>query len=159
KKPKTMRISIDGNLPAAVSAKDVILSIIAEIGVGGATGYAIEYAGSAIGAMSMEGRLTICNMSIEAGCRLGLIRPDATTCHVLAGRPYTPKGADWPQALAYWATLRSDPDAVFDRELQFDAVNLAPMVSWGTSPEDCAAVDGLVPDPSTIADPDRRRIS
>lgn len=157
KKPKTMRIAIDGNLPAAVSAKDVILSIIAEIGVGGATGYAIEYAGSAIHAMSMEGRLTICNMSIEAGARIGMISPDATTYQFLAGRAHAPRGADWPQALAYWATLRSDPDAVFDRELRFDAVNLAPMVSWGTSPEDCAPVDGLVPDPSAIADLDRRR--
>src|SRR5258708_27393845 len=157
KKPKTMRISIDGTLPEAVTAKDVILSIIGQIGVGGATGYAVEYAGSAIRAMSMEGRLTICNMSIEAGARIGMIAPDDTTYRFLAGRANAPKGEDWPRALAYWARLPSDPDAVFDRELSFDAGQLAPMVSWGTSPEDCAPVDGSIPDPSDIGDGDRRR--
>jgi 3-isopropylmalate/(R)-2-methylmalate dehydratase large subunit len=157
KKPKAMRISIDGQLPAAVSAKDVILSVIADIGIGGATGYAIEYAGSAIRAMSMEARLTICNMSIEAGARIGMISPDDTTYRFLAGRAHAPKGAHWPRARAYWATLPTDDDALFDRELHFDAGRLAPMVSWGTSPEDCAPVDGVVPDPSRIGDIDRRK--
>jgi 3-isopropylmalate/(R)-2-methylmalate dehydratase large subunit len=157
KKPKTLRITIDGTLPEAVTAKDVILSIIKEIGVGGATGYAVEYAGSAIRAMSMEGRLTICNMSIEAGARIGMIAPDDTTYRYLAGRPHAPKEDDWPRALAYWMTLPTDAGAVFDRELSFDAGGLAPMVSWGTSPEDCSPVDGSVPDPSDIADADRRK--
>ena len=156
KKPKTLRISIEGALPAAVSAKDVILSIIKEIGIGGATGYAVEYAGSAIRVMSMEARLTICNMSIEAGARIGMIGPDDTTFRFLAGRANAPKGADWARALAYWASLPTDPDAMFDRELAFDAGRLAPMVSWGTSPEDCSPVDGSVPDPSSIGDGDRR---
>jgi 3-isopropylmalate/(R)-2-methylmalate dehydratase large subunit len=157
KKPKTMRISIDGTLPEAVTAKDVILSIIRDIGVGGATGYAVEYAGSAVRAMSMEGRMTVCNMSIEAGARIGMIGPDDTTYQFLAGRDNAPKGADWPTALAYWATLPSDDGAGFDRELRFDAGRLAPVVSWGTSPEDCAPVGDSVPDPSVIADADRRR--
>jgi 3-isopropylmalate/(R)-2-methylmalate dehydratase large subunit len=157
KKPKTLRFSIEGALPKAVTAKDVILSIIKDIGVGGATGYAVEYAGSAIDAMSMEARLTICNMSIEAGARIGMIGPDPTTHQYLAGRPNAPKGPDWPRALAYWATLPTEPDAVFDRELRFDAGLLAPMVSWGTSPEDCTPVDGCVPDPASISDGDRRR--
>ena len=157
KKPKTLRISIEGALPSAVSAKDVILSIIREIGVGGATGYAVEYAGAAIRAMSMEARMTICNMSIEAGARIGMVAPDDTTFQFLAGRPNAPEGADRPRALAWWKTLPSDPDAIFDRELSFDAGRLAPMVSWGTSPEDCAPVDGAVPDPSRIGDGDRRR--
>jgi len=157
KKPKTLRISIDGTLPAAVTAKDVILSIIRDIGVGGATGYAVEYAGSAIRAMSMEARLTICNMSIEAGARIGMVGPDGTTYGFLAGRPNAPQGADWDKALAYWAMLPSDAGAAFDRELAFDAGRLAPMVTWGTSPEDCSPVDGLVPDPARIADADRRR--
>jgi 3-isopropylmalate/(R)-2-methylmalate dehydratase large subunit len=157
KKPRRLRISIDGVLPRAVTAKDVILSIIREIGVGGATGYAIEYAGSGISAMSMEARLTICNMSIEAGARIGMIGPDDTTYQYLAGRQNAPKGADWPRALAYWLTLPTDADAVFDRELRFDVRTLAPMVSWGTSPEDCAPVDGCIPDPSRISDSDRRR--
>ena len=136
KKPKTMRILIDGELPKAVTAKDIILSIIRDIGVGGATGYAVEYSGSAIRALSMEGRLTICNMSIEAGARIGMIGPDDTTYQFLSGRKFAPKGADWDKALAYWRTLPTDGDATFDRELRFDAARLAPMVSWGTSPED-----------------------
>jgi 3-isopropylmalate/(R)-2-methylmalate dehydratase large subunit len=157
KKPKTLRISIDGRLPEAVTAKDVILSIIRQIGVGGATGYAVEYAGSAIRSMSMEGRLTVCNMSIEAGARIGMIGPDDTTFQYLAGRANAPRGADWTRALAWWATLPTDAGAAFDRELTFDALTLAPMVTWGTSPEDCSPVDGAVPDPSAIADADRRR--
>jgi 3-isopropylmalate/(R)-2-methylmalate dehydratase large subunit len=157
KRPKTLRISIDGKLADAVTAKDVILSIIRDIGVGGATGYAIEYAGSAIRGMSMEGRLTICNMSIEAGARIGMIGPDDVTYQLLAGRRYAPKGEDWDKALAYWKTLPTDHDAAFDRELQFQADLLSPMVTWGTSPEDCSPVDGTVPDPKQIAQDDRRR--
>jgi 3-isopropylmalate/(R)-2-methylmalate dehydratase large subunit len=156
-KPKTMRISIDGTLPEDVTAKDVILSIIKEIGVGGATGYAIEYAGSTIRAMSMEARMTVCNMSIEAGARIGMIGPDETTYRYLSGRMNAPKGTDWTRALAHWSTLPTEAGAVFDRELQFDAGRLAPMVSWGTSPEDCSPVDGFVPDPAIITDADRRR--
>jgi 3-isopropylmalate/(R)-2-methylmalate dehydratase large subunit len=144
-------------LPETVTAKDVILSIIREIGVGGATGYAVEYAGSAIRGMSMEGRLTICNMSIEAGARIGMIGPDDTTFQYLTGRRYAPKGTAWDKALACWATLPTDANATFDRELSFDASHLAPMVTWGTSPEDCSPVDGIVPDPSHIGDGDRRK--
>src|SRR5262249_14693286 len=131
--------------------------IINDIGVGGATGYAVEYAGSAIRAMSMEARLTICNMSIEAGARIGMIGPDDTTYQFLAGRANAPKGADWRRALAYLATLPTDPEAVFDRELRVDAHSLSPMVSWGTSPEDCSPVDGRIPDPADIGDGDRRK--
>jgi 3-isopropylmalate/(R)-2-methylmalate dehydratase large subunit len=157
KKPKTMRISIEGTLPEAVAAKDVILSIINDIGVGGATGYAVEYTGSAVRAMSMEARMTICNMSIEAGARIGMIGPDDVTYEYLAGRVNTPTGSDWTRALSHWVTLPTDAGAVFDRELRFDAARLAPMVSWGTSPEDCSPVDGVVPDPSLITNGDRRR--
>ena len=157
KRPKTLRISIEGKLPEAVTAKDVILSIIRDIGVGGATGYAIEYAGSAIRAMSMEGRLTICNMSIEAGARIGMIGPDDTAYQFLAGRRYAPRGDDWDKALAYWKSLPTDPDSAFDRELRFEADRLSPMVTWGTSPEDCSPVDGAVPDPKQITEHDRRR--
>ncbi len=135
KKPKTMRISIDGRLPEAVTAKDVILSIIHQIGVGGATGYAVEYTGSAIRAMSMEGRLTICNMSIEAGARIGMVGPDDTTYQFLSKRRYAPLGEHWETAMAYWKGLPSDADTRFDRELQLDAARLAPMVTWGTSPK------------------------
>jgi 3-isopropylmalate/(R)-2-methylmalate dehydratase large subunit len=157
KKPKTMRISIDGRLPEAVTAKDVILSIIHQIGVGGATGYAVEYTGSAIQAMSMEGRLTICNMSIEAGARIGMVGPDDTTYQFLSKRRYAPVGEHWETAMAYWKGLPSDADTHFDRELQLDAARLAPMVTWGTSPEDSSPVDGIVPDPSRVGDQDRRR--
>jgi len=157
KRPKTFRIVIDGALPEAVTAKDIILSIINAIGVGGATGHAIEYAGSTIRNLSMEGRLTVCNMSIEAGARFGMIGPDETTYQFLNGRRFAPKGADWDKALACWKTLPTNPGAQFDRELSFDATKFAPMVSWGTSPEDCAPVTGAIPDPSGIGDTDRRR--
>src|SRR5262245_13870921 len=156
KKPKTMRIMLDGILPLGVSAKDVILSVIQKIGIGGATGYCVEYAGSTIRSMSMEGRLTVCNMSIEAGARLGMIAPDDTTFSYLAERPLAPKGAAWDAALAFWKTLPSDDGATFDLERRFDVTQLAPIVSWGTSPEDCASIDDVVPDPSGIADPERR---
>jgi len=157
KKPKTMRITIDGALPPHVTAKDVILSVIARIGIGGAAGHAVEYAGSTVRAMSMEGRLTVCNMSIEAGARIGMVAPDDTTYRYLHGKPYAPRDADWDRALQHWRTLPSDDEARFDRELTLDASALAPMVSWGTSPEDSAPIDGRVPDPASVADTGRRR--
>jgi 3-isopropylmalate/(R)-2-methylmalate dehydratase large subunit len=157
KRSKSMRITIDGELPSLVTAKDVILSIIAIIGIGGGAGYAVEYAGSTIRGMSMESRLTICNMSIEAGARIGIIAPDDVTFRHLAQAPKAPKGAAWDQALSYWRSLRSDDSARFDREISIDATKLAPMVTWGTSPEDCDAISGLVPDPVSFSDPERRR--
>src|SRR5262245_23437484 len=129
KKPKTMRITIDGALPAHVTPKDVILAVIARIGIGGATGHAVEYAGSTVRAMSMEGRLTVCNMSIEAGARIGMVAPDDTTYRFLHGKPYAPRDADWDRAIEHWRTLPSDDEARFDRELALDATSLAPMVS------------------------------
>lgn len=156
KKPNTMRITIDGALPPHVSAKDVILAIIARIGIGGAVGHAIEYTGSTIRAMAMAGRMTICNMSIEAGARIGMIAPDDTTFDYLHGRPLAPQGALWDQALTHWRTLVSDSDARFDQALSFRAGELAPMVSWGTSPEDSSPITGRVPDPAGIADADKR---
>jgi 3-isopropylmalate/(R)-2-methylmalate dehydratase large subunit len=155
-KPKAMRIAVEGQLAACVTAKDVILAIIARIGAGGAVGHAVEYAGSAIRGLSMEGRLTVCNMSIEAGARAGMIAPDDTTIAYLRNRPYAPKGAQWDQAVAYWRSLPSDPGARFDREVALDAAEIAPMMTWGTSPEDAAAITGRVPDPAAIADPERR---
>jgi 3-isopropylmalate/(R)-2-methylmalate dehydratase large subunit len=157
RKPKTMRITIDGALSPHVTAKDVILAIIARIGIGGAVGHAIEYCGSTIRAMSIEGRLTICNMSIEAGARIGMIAPDDTTYAYLAGRTHAPKGAEWDKALAYWRTLPTDAGALYDRELMLDASGLAPMVSWGTSPEDSSPITAAVPDPATVSDSERRR--
>lgn len=154
--PGTMRIAIDGRLPAGVSAKDVILAVIARIGAAGAVGHVIEYAGSTIGAMSMEGRLTVCNMSIEAGARAGMIAPDDTTLAYLAGRPYMPTGRDWEQAVDRWRALPSDPGAAFDRELALDATALEPMVTWGTSPEDAAPITARVPDPADEPSPEQR---
>ena len=156
KKPRTLRITIDGTLAPGIAAKDVILAIIARIGAAGAVGHAIEYAGSAIRAMPMEGRLTICNMSIEAGGRAGFVAPDDTTFTYLAGRPYAPKDAMWEKALAFWRALPSDPGAAFDREVSLDAAAIAPMVTWGTSPEDAAPITARVPDPAGFDDPDRR---
>jgi len=157
KRPRLMRIRIEGTLPPAVTAKDIILAVIARIGIGGAVGHAIEYAGSAIRSLSMEGRLTVCNMSVEAGGRIGMIAPDDTTYAYLHGRARAPQGAEWDKALAYWRTLPSDPEARFDREVELDATALAPMVTWGTSPEDAAAITERVPDPAGIADAARRR--
>jgi 3-isopropylmalate/(R)-2-methylmalate dehydratase large subunit len=156
KKPGAMRITIDGELPPHVTAKDVILAIIAGIGIGGAVGHAIEYAGSTIRAMSMEARMTICNMSIEAGARIGLIAPDDKTFAYIRNRPLSPSGKAWDEAMAYWRTLASDNDARFDKELRLDATQLAPMVSWGTSPEDSSPITSTVPDPAGIADADKR---
>jgi 3-isopropylmalate/(R)-2-methylmalate dehydratase large subunit len=144
-KPKTFRITVDGELPFGVTAKDIILYIIGQIGTDGATGYAVEYAGSAIRALSMEGRMTICNMSIEAGARAGMIAPDETTFAYLKGRRFSPQGAAWDAAVAHWRTLPTDPGANFDRELHIDAATLAPAVTWGTSPGMTTTIDATVP--------------
>ena len=155
-KPATMRIHIDGERPLGITAKDVILSIIASIGAGGAVGHVIEYAGPVIRGMSIEERLTVCNMSIEASARAGMIAPDATTFAYLDDRPYAPKGDAWTDAVAYWKTLPSDDGAVFDREVSLDASEIAPMVTWGTSPEDAVPITGSVPDPDDEPDAERR---
>ena len=143
---KTMRVSVEGQRPAGVSAKDVILAIIAKIGAGGAVAHVVEYAGSTIRAMTVEERLTVCNMSIEAGARAGMVAPDDTTFSYLSGRPFAPKGAQWDQALNYWKTLPTDPGARFDAEVTLDAKDLQPMVTWGTSPENALPIGGVVPD-------------
>ena len=155
--PKTMRISVDGPLAPGVSAKDVILAIIGRIGTAGATGHVIEYAGSAIAGLTMEGRFTVCNMSIEAGARAGMVAPDDTTFSYLAGRPYAPKGEEWDRALVRWRKLPSDPEAVFDSEVSLGGAEIAPMVTWGTSPQDVAPIDGVVPDPARAPNPERRQ--
>lgn len=156
KKPKTMRITIDGPLGKGINGKDVILAIIAKIGAAGGTGYVLEYAGSGIRGMSMESRLTICNMSIEGGGRAGMVAPDDATYQFLAGKPYAPKGADWDRQLAFWKTLPTDDGATFDREVTLSGPDIAPMVTYGTSPEDAVPVNGVVPDPSTAADLTKR---
>ena len=156
KKAKNMRITVDGDLPEGVTAKDIILAIIGEIGTAGGTGHVMEYTGDAIRALSMEGRMTVCNMSIEAGARAGLIAPDETTYAYIKGRPKAPTGQAWDMAKAYWETLYSDPDAHFDREVHLDAANLPPTVTWGSSPEDVVSITGVVPNPDDIADEGRR---
>jgi 3-isopropylmalate/(R)-2-methylmalate dehydratase large subunit len=155
-RPRTMRILYTGKLPLGVTPKDVILGTIGRIGVGGAVGHVVEYAGAPIRALSMEGRLTICNMSIEGGARAGMIGPDDTTFAYLEGRPGAPKGADWERALDRWRTLRTDDDAGFDTELEIDVAELEPQVTWGTNPGMVAPVGGSVPDPATFDDPDER---
>jgi 3-isopropylmalate/(R)-2-methylmalate dehydratase large subunit len=156
KKAKNMLVRVDGQLPAGVTAKDIILAIIGEIGTAGGTGYVIEYAGEAIRALSMEGRMTICNMSIEGGARAGLIAPDETTFAYVKDKPRAPKGKAWEMALAYWKTLTSDEGAHYDKVVVLDAANLPPIVSWGSSPEDVVAVTGEVPDPAAIPDENKR---
>jgi 3-isopropylmalate/(R)-2-methylmalate dehydratase large subunit len=155
-RPKSMRINVFGSLGLGITAKDLILHIIGKIGAAGANGHIIEYGGPVIEALSIEGRLTVCNMSIEAGARAGLIAPDETTFAYLKGRPFAPKRALWDQAVAYWRTLKSDGDAVFDREVSIDASDVAPTVSWGTSPEDVAPVTAVVPDPAQQTASDRK---
>src|ERR671912_1922594 len=145
---KTMAVNVDGELPPGVSAKDVILAVIAQIGTSGGQGYVLEYRGSAIEKLSMEARMTICNMSIEAGARAGMIAPDETTFGYLEGRPRAPKGSDWEQAVAAWRELRSDDDAVFDHEVVIDASSLSPYVTWGTNPAQGAPLSSTVPDPA-----------
>src|SRR5688500_8078347 len=156
KKAKNMLVRVDGQLPEGVTAKDIILAIIGEIGTAGGTGYVIEYAGEAIRALSMEGRMTICNMSIEGGARAGLIAPDETTFAYVKDKPRAPKGKAWDMALDYWKTLQTDEGAHFDKIVVLDAANLPPIVSWGSSPEDVVSVLGIVPDPAEIADETKR---
>ena len=156
KKPKTLRVVVDGTLAQGVGGKDVILAVIARIGTAGATGHTIEFAGSAIRGLSMEGRLTVCNMAIEAGARSGMIAPDDTTFSYLEGREFAPRGADWDSAVAWWRTLPSDEDAVFDREVRLDANTLEPTITWGTSPEEALPISARVPAPSEMAAPDKR---
>jgi 3-isopropylmalate/(R)-2-methylmalate dehydratase large subunit len=152
-----MRITVDGTPPPGVGAKDIILAIIGEIGTAGGTGHAMEYAGEAIRGLSMEGRMTVCNMSIEGGARAGLIAPDQKTFDYIRGRPKAPKGAAWDMALRYWETLYSEDDAAFDREIRLDAAALPPIVTWGTSPENVTTINGKVPDPADIADVDKKK--
>ncbi len=156
RKMKNMLVRVEGALPAGVTAKDLILAIIGRIGTAGGTGYSIEFAGSTIRALSMEGRMTICNMAIEAGARSGMVAADETTLRYLKGRPMAPTGADWDRAVEHWRTLHSDPQASFDRIVEIDAAQLSPYVSWGTSPEMVATIDGRVPDPARETDPVRR---
>ena len=155
-RPGTMAVTVEGDLPAGVTAKDVVLSIIARLGTGGGIGSIIEYRGSAIRGLSMEGRMTVCNMSIEAGARAGLVAPDDTTFAYLEGRPYAPRGAAWEQALDDWRSLATDPDAAFDREVTLDAATLRPAVSWGTNPGQTVTIDDAVPDPDSFAEPHAR---
>jgi 3-isopropylmalate/(R)-2-methylmalate dehydratase large subunit len=156
KKSKNLRVTIDGEPAPGVGAKDFALAVIREIGTAGGTGYVIEYAGSAVRGLSMEGRMTLCNLTIEAGARAGLVAPDEATFDYLKGRPAAPKGGAWELALAYWKSLFSDPDAKFDREVVIDAAAIAPLVTWGTSPEDVIAVTERAPDPAGFATPDKR---
>ncbi|WP_333808205.1 3-isopropylmalate dehydratase large subunit [Phenylobacterium sp.] len=156
KKAKNMRVVIEGTPAPGVGAKDFALAVIGEIGTAGGTGYVIEYAGDAVRALSMEGRMTLCNLTIEGGARAGLVAPDETTFDYLRGRPSAPKGGAWDIALASWKTLFSDPDAVFDREVRIDASAIAPLVTWGTSPEDVVPVTGAAPSPEAFASPDKR---
>jgi len=156
KKAKNMRVTVDGACPPGVGAKDIILAIIGEIGTAGGTGSVIEYDGEAIRALTMEGRMTVCNMSIEGGARAGMIAPDEKTYDYIKGRPRAPKGAAWDAAMRYWQTLKTDDGAHFDRVVKLDAASLPPIVTWGTSPEDVVAITGVVPDPAKVADENKR---
>jgi 3-isopropylmalate/(R)-2-methylmalate dehydratase large subunit len=153
---KNMLVRVEGELPFGITAKDLILGIIGKIGTAGGTGHVIEYAGSAIRKLSMEGRMTVCNMTIEGGARAGLIAPDETTFEYLKGRPHAPKGAAWEQAIKFWKTLPSDPSAKYDTEVVIDAAKIAPQVTWGTSPQDVLPITGSVPNPADEADESRR---
>ncbi|MCO6011329.1 3-isopropylmalate dehydratase large subunit [Actinoallomurus purpureus] len=156
RRPKMMAVTVDGELPYGVTAKDLILAIITKIGTGGGQGHVIEYRGEAIRSLSMEGRMTVCNMSIEAGARAGMIAPDETTFAYLEGRPHAPSGADWEAAKEYWRSLRTDDDATFDKEVVIDASELTPFVTWGTNPGQGAPLSASVPDPASFEDPTRR---
>jgi 3-isopropylmalate/(R)-2-methylmalate dehydratase large subunit len=155
-KPDTMAVTVEGELPAGVAAKDVILGIIARIGTNGGVGHIVEYRGSAIRALSMEGRMTVCNMSIEAGARAGMVAPDDTTFTYVEGRPHAPQGADWERALDDWRTLPTDDGATFGTDVLIDAAELRPYVTWGTNPSQSVTIDGVVPDPESIGDPGKR---
>ena len=156
KKSKNLRISVNGRLPIGVTSKDVILQIIGKIGTAGGTGYVIEYAGDLVSSLSIEQRMTICNMTIEGGARAGLIQPDEKTYNYLKGRPLSPKNENWDKAINYWSKLYSDSDAVFDKEVILDGNDIKPMVTWGTSPQDVVPIDGKVPNPKNISDPDKK---
>jgi len=157
KPAKNMRINITNNVSKNVTPKDIILHIIGEIGTAGGTGYVIEYAGEAISALSIEGRMTICNMSIEAGARAGLIAPDKKTFDYIKGRPYSPHEDDWDKAVSFWKTLPSDQNAIYDKEVTIDGKGIVPQVTWGTSPQDVVPINGNVPDPNQIDDENRRK--
>ena len=156
KPAKTMRITVEGSLLPGVTAKDMVLAIIGKIGTAGGNGYVIEFAGEAMRNLSMEGRMTVCNMSIEGGARAGLIAPDDTTFNYVKGRPMAPKGENFDKAVAYWKTLASDEGATYDKEVILKAADIAPTVTWGTSPQDVAPITGVVPDPTQEADPNKR---
>lgn len=155
-RPKTMAINVEGSLKPGVTSKDIILAIIAKIGTGGGQGYVLEYRGSAIRELSMEARMTICNMSIEAGARAGLIAPDQTTFNYIQGKPHAPVGAEWDKAVAYWKTLVTDSDAKFDKEITLNAADLSPFVTWGTNPGQGLPLNAAVPNPAEISDPEER---
>jgi 3-isopropylmalate/(R)-2-methylmalate dehydratase large subunit len=156
RRPATMSVTVDGELPPGVTAKDLVLAVIGRIGTGGGSGHVIEYRGSAVAGLSMEGRMTVCNMSIEGGARAGMIAPDDTTFSYLEGRDHAPGGAAWEEALDYWRSLPTDPGASFDREVELDAAGLAPFVTWGTNPAQVAPIDGTVPQPDSFATPAER---
>ena len=156
KQSKTMEVRVEGDLAPGVSPKDLILHIIGVVGTAGGTGYVIEYRGKVFEELSIEGRLTVCNMSIEAGARAGLVAPDETTFAFLKGRPYAPKGADWDAAVAWWKSLATDPGASFDKSVTINAADVQPSVTWGTSPEDVVAIGGVVPDPASFAEPSKQ---
>src|SRR5438132_7204036 len=156
RRPKTMRVRFEGRLPVGVTAKDLILALIGHVGAAAGTGYAVEYAGSAIRGLPVEGRLTICNLSIELGAKMGLIAPDEKTFEFLLGRAYAPQGEMWNQAVNAWRQLTGDLDAVFDKEILIDVTKIIPQVTWGISPEHVVGVDGCIPDPQAIVDPARR---
>jgi len=155
KKPKRMRVRVEGKISPGIGAKDIALTIIAKIGADGAQGHAVEYAGAAVRALSMEGRMTLCNLSIEAGARNGLVAPDETTFAYLEGRPFAPQGEAWVRAIDDWSKLASDADAAFDREVTLAAEEITPTVTWGTSPEQALPIDAAIPDPASVADPAR----
>jgi 3-isopropylmalate/(R)-2-methylmalate dehydratase large subunit len=157
RKPRNMKITVEGTLPLGVTAKDIILAIIGKIGTAGGTGYVIEYAGEAIHSLSMEGRMTICNMSIEAGARAGLIAPDETTFNYIKGRPFAPQGDNWEKAVAYWHSLPSDEGATYDKEVVLQASEIIPQVTWGTSPQDVLPITETVPDPDEFNDFNRQQ--
>jgi 3-isopropylmalate/(R)-2-methylmalate dehydratase large subunit len=156
-RPQPMRVTFAGSLRPGVYAKDMILHLIGRISAAGGVGYAVEYAGEAVRALEIEGRLTLCNLSIELGAKIGLVAPDEKTFAYLKGRPYAPRGEIWDQAVAHWRTLRSDPDAVFAREVGIDVTEIAPQITWGTSPEHVVGIDQRIPDPAAAADPSERR--
>jgi 3-isopropylmalate/(R)-2-methylmalate dehydratase large subunit len=156
RRPKTMRVTFEGRLEGAISAKDLVLHLIGHIGASAGAGYAVEFAGQAIRSLDMEGRMTVCNMAIELGAKIGLVAPDEVTFAYLRGRPYAPTGPGFDAAVAHWKSLATDPDAAFDREVRIDVAVVRPQVTWGTSPEQVIATDGFIPDPDQVTDPKRR---